>query len=260
MGGHGLRLAGPGDGMVTRSRVSTSERRGDAGIDQDRVLAVDREHAAGPAHRAKGVEQPPVVEPEVVDHECLGRGDAAVDDGRDLGDRIVGAAAHGEAWRDIDRGIAGRGRPPLAHPDDERAFRRRGRTGLRVVEREERRRATECRGDRVLEEPVGLGVGGDARVGVDIDDAGEDEQALGRDDFPRGRGGSRALVGRDHGFDHAAADEDIGRPRATSRDDGPAADDEVAHARTGNEPGNEPGLSAGTAGTARSGRRTQPRR
>ena len=66
MGGHGLCRGGPGDGMVARSRVSPGEGRGNAGIDQDRVLAVDREHAAGPAHRAHGVEQPPVVKPEVV--------------------------------------------------------------------------------------------------------------------------------------------------------------------------------------------------
>ena len=40
---------------------------------------------------------------------------------------------------------------------------------------EERGRAAERRGDRVLEEPVGLRVRGDPRVGVDVDRAGEDQ-------------------------------------------------------------------------------------
>ena len=52
---------------------------------------------------------------------------------------------------------------------------RRRRAGARVVEREERRRATERGRDRVLEEPVGRRVRGHPRVGVDIDDARQDE-------------------------------------------------------------------------------------
>ena len=54
------------------------------------------------------------------------------------------------------------------------------RPGPGVVEREERRRPAERGGHGVLEEAVRLVVARDAGVGVDVDAAGEDEQAAWR--------------------------------------------------------------------------------
>ena len=58
-----------------------------------------------------------------------------------------------------------------------------------LLKREERGRATERGRDRVLEEPVRIVVRGDARVGVDVDRAGEHQQP-GRIDH-LGRSGGR---------------------------------------------------------------------
>ena len=101
---------------------------------------------------------------------------AGVDRGRQLGERVVGVAADREGQPDVDGAVAVRRRAPLADAGQERALGRRRGAGPGVVEREERGRAAERRRDRVLEEAVRLGVGGDPRVGVDVDHAGEHQQ------------------------------------------------------------------------------------
>ena len=58
------------------------------------------------------------------------------------------------------------------------------RASPRIVERQERRRATERCRHRILEEPVRVGVGGDPRVRVDVHRAGQHEQP-GRVDVSR---------------------------------------------------------------------------
>ena len=104
---------------------------------------------------------------------------------------------------------------------------RRRRSGARVVEREERRRPAERRGHGVLEEAVRLGVGRDARVGVDVDAAREDEQPSRVDDLV-GRVGQPAEIGPD-GLDPATADRDVGRERPGRGHDRSAPDDQVGH-------------------------------
>ena len=88
------------------------------------------------------------------------------------------------------------GRAPLAKAGDEGAFGRGGRAGPRVVEGQERRRATERRRRRVLEEPVGLGVGRHPGVGVHVDRAGQDEQPGRIDRLARGVGQTRQSPAR----------------------------------------------------------------
>ena len=103
-------------------------------------------------------------------------------------------AADREAQPDVDRGVAVGRRPPLADAGQQRALGRGRRARPRVVEREERRRPAERRRHRVLEEPVRLGVGRDARVRVDVDHAREDEQP-GRVDHLVGTGREPARSG-----------------------------------------------------------------
>ncbi len=83
----------------------------------------------------------------------------------------------------------------------------RARAGAGVVEREERGRPAEGGGDRVLEEPVGLRVGGDPGVGVDVDRAGQHEQP-GRVDDLTGRRHLAAEVRLD-GNDPPAVDRHV---------------------------------------------------
>ncbi len=132
-----------------------------------------------------------------------------------------------EAQADVDRRIGGRGRLPFPQPHGERPGRRLRRARPRVVERQERRGAAERRRHRVLEEPVRLRVGRDARVGVDVDDPGEHEEPAGIDDLAcrRRRPGQVRLDRRDP----AALDRDVGNPRAGRRDDRAAANHEVRH-------------------------------
>ena len=130
---------------------------------------MDLEHPAARGHDAHRLEQARVGQPEVEDHERLRGRDARIDGRRQLGERIVAVAADGEAQPVVDRAVAvGRG-APLADAGQQRALGRGRRARARVVERQERRRPAERRRDRILEEPVRMGVGGDARVGVDVD-------------------------------------------------------------------------------------------
>ncbi len=76
---------------------------------------------------------------------------------------------------------------PLGQAGPQRSFRGRRRARAGVVEREERGRAAVRGRDRILEEPVGLGVRGDAGVGVDVDHAGEDQHPGRVDHLGRGR-------------------------------------------------------------------------
>ena len=81
-------------------------------VEQDRVLAMDLQHAAELAHHAQGVVQVPIVDPEVEDHERLAGRDPGVDDRRELGDRVVHPPADGQAQAVVNRAVGiGRGSP-----------------------------------------------------------------------------------------------------------------------------------------------------
>ena len=177
----------------------------------DRVLAVDLQHPAVRGHDAHRGGERIVGQAEVVDHERLRGGDAGLDRCRQLGQRVVGVAADGEAQADVDGTVAvGRG-APLADAREERAFRGRGGAGPGVVEGEERGRATERGRDRVLVEAVRHRVRGDPRVGVDVDDAGEHQEPGRIDHLGRARRRARQ-VGLDR-LDDPAPDRDVRPPR-----------------------------------------------
>ena len=194
MGRHGLGLGRSRRRVIPRCRVAAPERRLDRRVDQDGVLAVELEHPAPLAEHAHRLEDRAVREPEVEDHERLGGRHARVDHRGQLGDRVIHATEDRRAEREVDRGIGRGDLPELADAGQDRAMGRRRRSRPRVVEGEERRRAAERRGDRVLEEAVGLVVGCDARVGMDIDDAGQHQQPRRIDDLRRPR--RRARRGR----------------------------------------------------------------
>ena len=145
---------------------------------------MDLEHPAAGAEDAASPRTAPVVEPEVEDHERLRRRDALVDHRRQLGDRIVHLPLIASETRSRSR-CRLRGRPPFAQPGQERALRRRRRARARVVEREERRRPAERGRDRVLEEPVRLGVRRDARMRVDVDRPGSTSRPVASITDPR---------------------------------------------------------------------------
>ncbi len=213
--------------MEAWRRLAASEGGGDPRVQQRRVLAVDLQHAAVRGHDAHRGGERIVGQAEVVDHEGLRGGDAGLDRCRQLGQRVVGVAADGEAQADVDGTVAvGRG-APLADASEERAFRGRGGAGPGVVEGEERGRATERGRDRVLVEAVRHRVRGDPRVGVDVDDAGE-HQEPGRIDH-LGRARRRARQVRLDRLDDPAPDRDVRPPRPGRGHHGPAADDEVGH-------------------------------
>ena len=147
-----------------------------------------------------------------------------IDGGRQLGERVVHPAAHDEAQAVVDGTVRVRGRAPLAQAGAQAQLRGGRRTGARVVEREERGRAAERGRDRVLEEAVGRRVRGDARVGVDVDDAREDEHPGRVQDVACLRG-EPAEVGLD-GLDAAAAHGHVRPARAGRGHDRPASDQE----------------------------------
>ena len=144
---------------------------------------MDLEHPAALAHEPHRVEQRLVGQSEVEDHERLRGRDAGLDRGGELGQRIVGVAGDREREAVVDRAVAVRRGAPLGQPGPQRSLGRRRRPRSGVVEREERGRAAVRGGHGILEEPVGLGVRGDPRVGVDVDHAGEDQHP-GRLDHP----------------------------------------------------------------------------
>ena len=172
-------------------------------VQQDRVLAVDLEHPAARTHERHRVVQRAIGQAEVEHHERLRGRDAGIDRGGQFGERVVHPATHDEAQAVVDGTVRVRGRAPFAQAGAQAQLGRGRRSGARVVEREERGRAAERRRDRVLEEAVGRRVRGHPRVGVDVDDAGEDEHP-GRVDDVTGLGGQPAEVGLD-GLDAAAA-------------------------------------------------------
>ena len=135
------------------------------------------------AERPHRLEDRRVAEPEVEDHERLGRRDAGVDHRRELRDRVVHPAEDRRAQREVDRGVVGRDPPELVDAGEDRAMGRPGRASPRIVEREERRRPAERRGHGVLEEPVRFLDRRDPGVRVDVDAAREDEQPVGADDL-----------------------------------------------------------------------------
>ena len=118
------------------------------------------------------------------------------------------------------------GRAPLAQTGEQAPFGGRRRAGARVVEREERRRATERGRDRVLEEPVRRRVRGHAGVGVHVDDAGEDQHPGRVHDLGRAASAEAAEV-RVDGVDAAAAHGHVRSPRARRGHDGPTTDQEI---------------------------------
>ena len=207
--------------------MTTLKCRLDGGVDEDGILAVELEHPAALPEGPHRLEDLPLTEPEVEDHERLRGRDAGVDHRRQLGDGIVHPAEDRRAQGVVDRGVVRRHDPELVDSGEDRAVRGRRRAGARVVEREERRRPAEGRSHRVLEEAIRLGVGRDPRVGVDVDDAWQDEEPGRIDHFVGGRSQARE-VGLDR-LDDPAADRDVRPPRSCRRDDGPAADEKVGH-------------------------------
>ena len=89
---------------------------------------------------------------------------------------VIGSAADGEAQPVVDGAVVVGGRAPFANAGHERPLPGRRRARARIVERQERRRATERGSDRILEEAVRMRIGGDTGVGVDVDRAWEHEK------------------------------------------------------------------------------------
>ena len=101
------------------------KRRRDGGIDQDRVLAVNLEHAAVLAEDSHRLEDRAIGEAEVEDHERLGRGDPGLDHRGQLGQGIVHPAEDRRAEREVD-GAVGRGHAAeLRDAGEDRAMGRR---------------------------------------------------------------------------------------------------------------------------------------
>ena len=232
-GGHRLdvRRSRASRGSAVRCRHAASAAA-TAGVEQDRVLAVDLEHRRRRAPSTRIASNSALVgSRKSKTMNAFEVATPAVDRRRQLGERIVGAAADREAQAVVDRAVARRsrratrGRPVTS---DRSAAGRRAGPG--VVERQERRRAAERRRDRILEEPVGLGVAWRRACGC-----GRRRRRAGRAARSRRRPRPRpAARPRQVGLDRrdpAAVDRDVGRPRARRGDHRPAADDEVGHGR-----------------------------
>ncbi len=219
--------------VVAGTDLAGGEVAGRQRLEDRPVLAVHLQHPTASTRRLERPEDQRIVEAEVVDHECLEGRDAGVDRGGNLRDRILVGGRDDEAGRDVHGRIARRRGTPFAEPGHQRACRRRGRPGAGVVEGEERRRATEGRGDRVVEEAVGPRICRDAGVGVDVDDPGEDEEAARVDDLP-GRRRETFEIGF-HGGDPAALDGDVGARRTLRRDHDAAPDEQIGHGLRGLE-------------------------
>jgi len=188
---------------------------------------VNFEHAAVGAHRPDRLVEAGFRQPKVEHHECLASRDACLDDGRKLGDRIVHPAGDCEAHSVVDRAVLVRRSPPFAQAGEERAAGCLGRAGSRVVEGEERGCPSEGRRDGVTKKAVGLRIARDARVRVDVDCAGQDQQAGGVDHF--GRPFSKSSQVCLDGTDLSALDRNVRPTTPPSRHDDSAADEEVGH-------------------------------
>ena len=119
-GRDGLDVGWPGAGVEPWCGVAAREGPLDPGIEQDRILAVDLEHAAALAHQLHGIEQRPVAQPEVEHHERLGRGDPGLDRGGQLGQRIVRLAGDRQGQPVIDGAVARRHGRPLPQAGQQR--------------------------------------------------------------------------------------------------------------------------------------------
>ena len=121
----------------------------------------------------------------------------------------------------------------------------RRRARPRVVECQERRRPAECSGDGILEEAIWLIVGRDAGVGMDVDTAGEDEQARRIDRLASGLGQS-AEVGPDS-FNSATRHGHVGARRPFAGDDRTATNEEIGHRRQSFGSATAPAVAATSA-------------
>jgi hypothetical protein len=182
------------------------------------------QHPAPVAHRPDGLEEPAIIEPEVVDHECLRGRHPRLDERRELADRVVHGSTQHEAHAVVDHGIAVGPFVPFLQARHERSGAGLADPARGRREGEERRRATERGRDGILEEPVGLGVGRKSGVRVDVDTARQDEKARGVDD-PVGPVIERRADRRDS----AIVDGHVRPERSLGRHDGPAPNDEFGH-------------------------------
>ena len=121
-----LDVAGSRRSVVARCYVTTLQRIGHAGVEQDRVLAVDLQQPTAATHDPHRLVQPPIGQPEVEDHERLGRRDAGLDRRRQLGERVVGTSADDEAQPVVDCAVGIRRRSPFADAGQQRSLGRRG--------------------------------------------------------------------------------------------------------------------------------------
>ncbi len=108
---------------------------------------MDLEHPTALAERSHCLEDRPVRQAEVEDHERLGRRDSRVDHRRQLAERVDHAAEDRRAEPEIDRRIRGRRPPEFVDTGEYRPMRLRRRAGSRVIECQERRGPTERRRD-----------------------------------------------------------------------------------------------------------------
>ena len=144
--------------------------------------------------------EPLVGEAEVVDHERLEGGHPGGDEGGKLGERIALLARQHRVQADVDRRLAGGPGSELVKPDEERGRPLLADAGARVVEAQHRRRPPVGGGDGIGQEAAWLVGDRQAQVGVDVDDAGQDEQPGRVDGASR-----RSQVGADR---HDAAIQD----------------------------------------------------
>ncbi len=156
--------------------LAGGELRRDARVEERPVLAVDLQQDADRSRPREQLAQACLVDAEVVDQEALAARHAQGCDGGEIGDRVGLLCGDDRGQPDVDGRVVARPVQPLPDAGQQRPPDAVADAGTRVVEREHRGRATERRGHGVLEEAIGLGIGRDPGMGMDIDDARQHQQ------------------------------------------------------------------------------------
>ena len=214
----GFRERRPRQRVILRRRLPLGQRMFDDLVDDDAVLGVHADQTARVAGDAHGVVDRAVVDEEHarIGHEQFEAAHALIDHRLQLGQPFVGQIGANQMESVIDRRRPLGLRMPVVERLIERlAFALDG-------EVDDGRRAAECRGARAGLERVRGGGAAERQlhVRVRIDASGDDEAAVGVDDFV----GFDVDRFRDH-RDGAVLDEDVGVVVVDGGDDAAVADD-----------------------------------